>query len=712
MPKDSNLLAPHSQELLRAARSGRLYKRQAPLDDEDHDHDHDETAEKPEKKEEESTEKGFPIKVWKQVPRNVDAGELSHLAKRRKNTITIASKTVEDRIPGVMVTKATVRRTDAAGNPYTEEITLTAGQAVDGEIISTRVVEASAAPRLHAHQAAQRQKKPVAQKRKAKAGPGRGKKKNRDPVPGQVPVQPGAVAGATDANGGAVGADVSNTHISVLFAVRANYLQGQPVAQNAGANQDSEMADGDGHDDDDDDDDEDGDEGDDKHDDSEMLDSTLDVTKELDSATDTNMSEGATGPATPNIEMTDVPEKATSPPREAPTSVPSFAHLDSDASKAEGSPLKNVILPPTETLPLDPIRLGADIGVAAEVGSTVAEPPSTIAGEEPEPAANRDLTLQATEEEALLPPPHEQVGNIASPKASSEEDDKTKDSQSGEASFQDKAHSQHDIIMAEDTIKPEDSASVRFPLSESGAPSEVGTGSVNGGESGNPATGPEKSQQTEPEAGDMEVDPKPAAAAPMSLADILSKSEDTPQPSVTGSTVAQVASPRPEPETLPEPEPEPEREPEVAAEAQPEPEEEAAQPEPAPPIEAAVEPAPEAVPEPAHEPAHEPAPALEPAPEPEIRPAEPAPVERAPAPMSVNALLSSPPPETAPAAVEEPPREPEPERAPEPAAEHETPVEAAPPAHEEPASVAAPAEPEETRPSGPEPVHEEKKDEA
>src|SRR5688500_18305734 len=39
MPKDSNLLAPHSQELLRAARSGRLYKRPAPEEDTEADAD-------------------------------------------------------------------------------------------------------------------------------------------------------------------------------------------------------------------------------------------------------------------------------------------------------------------------------------------------------------------------------------------------------------------------------------------------------------------------------------------------------------------------------------------------------------------------------------------------------------------------------------------------------------------------------------------------
>ncbi|MBE3046437.1 hypothetical protein IMZ48_28680, partial [Candidatus Bathyarchaeota archaeon] len=67
---------------------------------------------------------------------------MTHLAKRRKGTVTIASKTVVAPPGGDTVTRATVRRVDAAGNPYTQEVTLVAGQSVEGEIISTRVVAA------------------------------------------------------------------------------------------------------------------------------------------------------------------------------------------------------------------------------------------------------------------------------------------------------------------------------------------------------------------------------------------------------------------------------------------------------------------------------------------------------------------------------------------------------------------------------------------
>ena len=121
-----------------AARSGRLYKRPPPLEEDDADL---ETAlpEKGEKKEDDTSSKGFTVKLWKQIPRNVEGNTVSHLAKRRKGTVTIASKTVQERPPTQTVTRATVRRVDAAGNPYTEDVMLVEGQKVDGEILSTRV---------------------------------------------------------------------------------------------------------------------------------------------------------------------------------------------------------------------------------------------------------------------------------------------------------------------------------------------------------------------------------------------------------------------------------------------------------------------------------------------------------------------------------------------------------------------------------------------
>lgn len=183
MPKDATLLPPHTQELLRAARSGRLYKRPHPSEDEEADGEPT-MQEKQEKKEEDTSAQGYQIRIWKQLPKNVEAPGISHLAKRRKNIVTIASRTVEEKVQGPTVTRATVRRMDAAGNPYTEEVTLSEGQRVEGEVIATRV-EAIAAPQQNAFAApppSAARRRPPPPKRKAKAGPGRGKKKIKQPL--------------------------------------------------------------------------------------------------------------------------------------------------------------------------------------------------------------------------------------------------------------------------------------------------------------------------------------------------------------------------------------------------------------------------------------------------------------------------------------------------------------------------------------------------
>lgn len=186
MPKDAGLLPQHSQDLLRAARSGVLYKRPAPAEEDEENADA--VAEKPEKKEDETADKGFQIKVWKQINRNSEGTTVSHLAKRRKGTVTISSKTVAATPVGATVTRATVRKMDAAGNPYTQEITLQDGQQVEGEIISTTVVPVAALD--PAQQQPQRVRRPPPPKKKNKPGPGRGRKKKNLPLPAPVPGAP------------------------------------------------------------------------------------------------------------------------------------------------------------------------------------------------------------------------------------------------------------------------------------------------------------------------------------------------------------------------------------------------------------------------------------------------------------------------------------------------------------------------------------------
>lgn len=341
MPKETKLLPTHSQELLRAARSGRLYKRPAPTDDDDENADIDI---KGDKKESDTAAEGFTVKMWKQTPRNIEGPAESHLAKRHKNTVTLPPKsTLVQLAQGPTVTRATVRRIDAAGNPYEQTITLAEGQQVDGEIISTTVVPAPAAAAEVAAQAAPPapvRRRPPPPKRKAK-GPGRGRKKGKLPLPTTTRPEP-TTAGA----GG-------NTEVKVE-GTPVNGIKTEETGD--GANQESEMADSSQIPSDDDDGD-DGDEGEEEGD------------------ADESMAEGETPVGDANInqdqdqEMTDAgasdfirPSSIEKPENkgayneedtvarsrlDSSLALPTLGSLAS--ARLEGSPLKNVMIrSPTE----------------------------------------------------------------------------------------------------------------------------------------------------------------------------------------------------------------------------------------------------------------------------------------------------------------------------------------------------------------------------
>lgn len=277
-------------------------------------------------------------------------------------------------------------------------------------------------------------------------------------------------------------------------------IQGTTNENNGTSNRDSEMADGD---EDESDDGDEGDDDEDEHGDSDLPDTSI-VEESKDN--DETMTDALPVPVEVKEMVADA-AAADKLPANPMTLPPPLASLASDVStKVEGSPLKNVLVPsPTEVKPPETLRnlLGQPADV--ETGSTVAEPPSTIVGEEPEAAENRDLELAPTVSEALLPPPPEQVGNIATPKAddtSSRVSDNEYKSKESEHTTTERSFQHQDSVMTEDTIKPEDSASVRFPLTESGAPSEVGTASVDESKEPLPA----------PASGPMEIEDQPAPA--------------------------------------------------------------------------------------------------------------------------------------------------------------------------------------------------------
>ncbi|KAG5934415.1 hypothetical protein E4U59_006237 [Claviceps monticola] len=580
MPKDSHLLAPHSQELLRAARSGRLYKRPAPPEDDEVDIDAGQAAEKAEKKEEDHPGQGFSIKLWKQIHRNSEGSGPAYLAKRRKGTVTIASKTVDEKTtPGSTVTRATVRKTDAAGNPYTEEVTLADGQQVVGEIISTRVeaVQTAAADGFAAPAPALR-RRPPPPKRKSKAGPGRGKKKVRTELSGQ-----GLAAGMAQAAGEVVSVSA--------YGPGAHGMPHEVIGTSNRASENAEVDDD--EEDDDDDDDEDGEGGEDEGEDDEEGD------QQMNDADESKVHD---------IEMTDVPEEqrpvtpgnnlvvdldaadgmttqigtTSSNPF---TLAPAIGGLATHSPRNEGSPLKNVRFQsksqsqspaPTdpqeapavstepakgapnsaaaaEAIPVDAVMSEAP---AAEIRteSMIAEPPSMAAGDEGITRIDEDVVMTETvldeapmgesqsdvqqysetrpevdrfspdmdpRGDALLPPPPEQVGNITSPRSyegperTSDCEEKDEEGHAHESHMHDDrtaALNAYDSIITEDTIQPEDSASIRFPLTESGAPSEGGAALAEETKSSAAAETPRQTSLSRPTSPTADTDMEAAAA--------------------------------------------------------------------------------------------------------------------------------------------------------------------------------------------------------
>ncbi|KAI1452610.1 hypothetical protein F4805DRAFT_24337 [Annulohypoxylon moriforme] len=390
MPKDSHLLPTHTQELLRAARSGRLYKRPPPAEEEEVDPDAA-LAEKQDKKEEDPSTKGYQVKVWKQVARNAEGSTISHLAKRRKGLVTLSSSLPAGPSSGPTIMKATVRRIDAAGNPYTQEITLNEGQPVDGEIISTTIVPApSAAASADASVAATPvRRRPPPPKRKPK-GPGRGRKKKL-PLPANT--RPETAIAGIDSTPGCT--KLSGPEIGNI----------KPDDQSESKNQDSEMVDDDEGDDGEDDGEEgdDGDEGDEE--DSEMPDGDVGMAFQAESETKVEPKAGPSptlkSPSTviqtePVTETTPVdastdaglpPAKLPSPPLNLglPPIQPLLPHIP---SHFEGSPLKNVVA--ATTSPTDPSKSAINNGESSSLATT-AETKPVEAPLEPTPALDKPV---------------------------------------------------------------------------------------------------------------------------------------------------------------------------------------------------------------------------------------------------------------------------------------------------------------------------------
>lgn len=126
MPRDSHMLPEHSQQLLRAARSGRTIKPPAPPEDDDNEM----KDEEPEHKE---VPVGFTIKKFVKVARHNEAPEPEYLAKRRKG---LPSKYINGQVQAPL-RETKVKKLDAEGNIAVYKVLAPEGQAVEGEVAPT-----------------------------------------------------------------------------------------------------------------------------------------------------------------------------------------------------------------------------------------------------------------------------------------------------------------------------------------------------------------------------------------------------------------------------------------------------------------------------------------------------------------------------------------------------------------------------------------------
>jgi len=133
------MLPEHSQQLLRAARAGRVYKLPAPVEDDNEVED--------EEKEHKEVQTGFTVKKYVKVARHLEATEPEYLAKRRKG---LPSQYVMNGVAQPALRETKVKKLDAEGNATVYKVLVPEGQAVAGEVQPTddamEVAPATAAP--------------------------------------------------------------------------------------------------------------------------------------------------------------------------------------------------------------------------------------------------------------------------------------------------------------------------------------------------------------------------------------------------------------------------------------------------------------------------------------------------------------------------------------------------------------------------------------
>lgn len=194
MPKDSHLLPPWSQALLRAARMGQVFRPPAPPVEEDKEPGEDEDADG-------DIDHGFVATKWGLVPRHLEGPEPEFLAKRRKGLSSLYGAVSGAIGASNQMRKTKIKKTDSEGHEYVLEALVPEGQTVEGEVAAgeTSLSEAPAPGTVvegvgivnadgvviaaEQIQPTPPRRKPPPPKRKAK-GPGRGRKKKVAFAPG------------------------------------------------------------------------------------------------------------------------------------------------------------------------------------------------------------------------------------------------------------------------------------------------------------------------------------------------------------------------------------------------------------------------------------------------------------------------------------------------------------------------------------------------
>ena len=194
MPKDSHLLTPWNQALLRIARSGQNLKPVTVPAEEDKEAGEDDEAEG-------DRQSGFVVSKWVLVPRNLEGPEREFLAPRRKGLPSLYGGASASTQGSGQMRKTKIRKTDPDGTDHVLEALVPEGQAVEGEIVEQEtslsevpapgtVVEGIGIVNAEGIVVAGDQlqptpprRRPPPPKRKAK-GPGRGRKKRVAFAPG------------------------------------------------------------------------------------------------------------------------------------------------------------------------------------------------------------------------------------------------------------------------------------------------------------------------------------------------------------------------------------------------------------------------------------------------------------------------------------------------------------------------------------------------